>query len=392
MRKTILYSLAFIALGLGSGSLGPTLPALAAQTNAEMRQISNLFIARSFGTMIGFWVTGRFYDRIAGHPLLASSLLALAVALALTPSARLLPALFILSAFIGIASASINVGGNALIALVHGERVRPFISALHSAFGLGGLLAPVLVARLVHRADSLHFTYWLLALVIIPVALITFLSPSPPLIEHKRLDSTAPPLALTIALFAIFFFLQVGAEATVMGWYFSYAIERGMNPKTAAYLNSGFWAAFTMGRLAMIWMSVRFNAVPLLVMSLSIALLIALSLLIFAPAPFVLWFGAIGLGLAVAPVFPNMFGLAQRLMGLSGKVTGFFLLGSSAGSMFWPWLTGQFFKSRGPQVMAWVVILNLLGALATLALLISQSAQAKGTRRERGIYGSDETI
>lgn len=79
----------------------------------------------------------------------------------------------------------------------------------------------------------------------------------------------------------------------------------------------------------------------------------------------------------MAPVFPNMFGLAQRMLGLSGKVTGFFLVGSSAGSMFWPWLTGQFFKSHGPQVMAWVVVLNLLGALAALALLVSRPSHAE---------------
>src|SRR5262249_34643572 len=167
MRKTILYSLAFIALGLGTGSLGPTLPALALQTNAEMKQISNLFIARSFGTMIGSWLIGRFYDRISGHPLLASSLLASALALALSPSATLMPILLVLIAFMGIASASINVGANALIVLVHGERVRPFISALHFAFGLGGFLAPIVVARLVNHANSLSLTYWSLATVII---------------------------------------------------------------------------------------------------------------------------------------------------------------------------------------------------------------------------------
>jgi fucose permease len=375
MRKTILYSLAFIALGLGSGSLGPTLPALAEQTNAEMKQISNLFIARSFGTLIGSWLIGRFYDRIAGHPLLASSLLASAAALALVPSVRLLPVMFILTAFLGIALASINVGGNALIAQVHGERVRPFISVLHFAFGVGGLLAPALVGQFIHRADSLYLTYWLLALAIIPIALMTFLSPSPSLGEYKRLHTTAAP-ALMIALFAAFFFLQIGAEATVMGWYYSYGVERGMGKQSAARLNSGFWAAFTVGRLATIWMSARFKAVPLIVVSLSISLLITLSLLISAPSPFVLWFGAIGLGLAVAPVFPNVFGLAERLLGLSGKVTGLFLVGSSAGSMFMPWLTGQFFKSHGPQVMALVVTLNLLGALAILALLISQSTRA----------------
>jgi fucose permease len=380
MRKTIIYSLAFIALGLGVGSLGPTLPALAAQMNAETKQISNLFIARSFGTLIGSWMIGRFYDRIAGHPLLASSLLAAAAALALVPSAPQLPTLLALTAFLGVALASINVGGNALIVMVHGERVGPFISAIHCAFGLGGSLAPALVAQFERRADGLYFTYWLLALSIVPVALITFLSPSPSLRERRTLVSTARAPALMITLFAVLAFLQIGAEATAMGWYFSYAIERGMNGRTAGHLNWGFWAAFTVGRLATIWLSIRFKAAPLIVVSLLISLLFAFGLLVFEPAPFVLWLGAIGLGLAIAPVFPNVFGLAERTLGLSGKNTGIFLVGSSAGGMFWPWLTGQFFKSHGPQVMAAVMALNFFGALATMALLISRSASAEVSR------------
>jgi MFS family permease len=120
MSKTILYSLAFIALGLGSGSLG---------------------------TMIGSYLIGRFYDRVKGHPLLAFSLAAAAGAMALMPSATLLQVLLLLSAFIGVAGASINVGGNALIVLVHGDRVRPFMSALHFAFGLGGMFWPWLIGQ-----------------------------------------------------------------------------------------------------------------------------------------------------------------------------------------------------------------------------------------------------
>jgi fucose permease len=302
---------------------------------------------------------------------LASSLLASAAAMALMPSAPQLPILLALSTFLGIALASINVGGNALLAMIHGEGVRPFISVLHFAFGLGGGLAPTLVAQLESRADFLHLTYWLMALAIIPVALMTLFSPSPAVGERKRIDSPAAPAtpSLMIALFAALAFLQIGAEATAMGWFFSYAVDRGMNGQTAAYLNSGFWWAFTLGRLATIWMSFKFNAVPLIVVSLSIALLIPLGLLVIAPTPVVLWLGAIGLGLAVAPVFPTVFGLAERMLGLSGKITGLILVGSSAGSMFWPWLTGQFFKSHGPQVMALVVALNLLGALATVAIL-----------------------
>ncbi|HEU0186207.1 MAG TPA: MFS transporter [Blastocatellia bacterium] len=370
MRKTILYSLAFVSLGFGSGSLGSTLPALAAQTNAEMKQISNMFIARSFGTLIGSWMIGRFYDRIAGHPLMAFSLLAVAAALALVPSAAQLPALLALSGFMGIALASVNVGGNALIVLVHGDRVRPFISLLHCAFGVGGYLTPLLFAQLESRADGLQLTYWLMAAATVPVALFTFLSPSPVLRERRSVASKAAAPALMIALFIVFAFLQIGAEATIMGWYFSYADESGMDRRMAAYVNSGFWAAFTGGRLATIWLSARFNAVPLIISGLSITLLIAVALLIFPPTPLVLWFGAIGLGLAIAPIFPNAFGLAESMVGLSGKITGLILVGSAAGGMFWPWLTGQFFKSTGPQTMAMVVALDLLGALGILALLI----------------------
>lgn len=56
MSKTLLYSLAFIALSLSAGSLGPTLLALAAHTQAEPHQISYLFITRSLGTMLGSWL------------------------------------------------------------------------------------------------------------------------------------------------------------------------------------------------------------------------------------------------------------------------------------------------------------------------------------------------
>ncbi len=173
MSKTILYSITFIALGLNSGSLGPTLPALAAQTHVEMKQISNLFLARSFGTMIGSWMIGRMYDRFAGHPLMAASLVASAAGMALMPTVTVLWTLFILSMFMGMAAASINVGGNAMIVLVHGDRVRPFISALHFAFGLGGLLAPLLVAQFIDQADGLKLTYWTLALLILPALVLT---------------------------------------------------------------------------------------------------------------------------------------------------------------------------------------------------------------------------
>ena len=373
MSKTILYSIAFIALGLVVGSLGPTLPALAANTQVEMKQISHLFIARALGTMLGSWLIGRWYDKVAGHPIMAASLLASAITLVLMPSATILWTLLALTTLIGISTASVNVGGHVLIVLVHGERVRPFMSTMHFAFGVGGLLSPMLVAQFIHRADSLQITYLTLGLLTLPAVALSLLSRSPSLQSQEKSDISSPLSGSIILLFAIFFFLEIGAEAGIMGWYFSFAVQSGVDLKSAAHMNSAFWAAFTLSRLATIWLTTQFNAVSLVMMSLGIAITIALVTLLLPTSPVILWIAAIGLGLSVAPVFPNTYGFAQRVLGLSGKVTGWFLIGSSAGSMFWPWLIGQFFKSVGPHVLMWVVLVNMCGAIAMIVLLTRMS-------------------
>ncbi|MBS1789500.1 MAG: MFS transporter [Acidobacteria bacterium] len=374
MSKTILYSLAFVALGLISGSVGPTLPALAAQTNVEIKQISNMFVARSAGTLIGSWLIGRMYDRFTGHPLLAISLLISAVAMALLPISGFLWMVLALSLVIGLASASINVGGNAMIVMVHGDKVRPFMSTLHFAFGFGGFIAPMFVAAFADRPNGLRWAYWMLALIgVLPGILTTFsTSPRPQTDHHKEIAASIP--ATLIGLLIFYFFLEVGAEASVMGWIFSYSVSQGISPQVAYKINSAFWAAFTLGRLATIWLS-RFAALPQILCFVSLAALFASALLVFPPTSNLVLGCAIGFGISIAPVFPSTFGFAQSRLHLSGKVTGFFLVGSSAGGMFWPRLIGQFFELHGAQVMAWTVVGTLLGALALILLIASRSHQ-----------------
>lgn len=374
MFKTILYFLSFIALGIVSGSLGPTLPALAAQTHVEMKQISNLFVARSFGTLLGSWLMGRIYDRISGHPLLTVSLVALALAMAMLPASNWLLAMVGLSVFIGFASASINVGGNTMIVMVHGHRVRPFISLLHFAFGVGGIIAPLIVyifSYLADRNGSLIVMYVVFALFGLPPAVMALLSQSPAhrIEQGSETHSTVPKL--TLALLVLFFFLEVGAEANLMGWLYSYAVGRGINSLTATKMNSAFWAAFTIGRLATIWLSMRLSALPLVMITLCLAMIFAVALLAFPASPVLLWICSIGFGLSIAPIFPSTFGFAQSRLHLSGRVNGLFLLGAASGAMFWPRLIGQFFESAGVQVMSWIVLLNLVGALAVIRLVSS---------------------
>ena len=53
---------------------------------------------------------------------------------------------------------------------------------------------------------------------------------------------------------------------------------------------------------------------------------------------------------------------------VTGTITGWFLVGSGAGSMLLPWLIGQIFVRTGPQAMTTVLLIALIGF--TLFLLL----------------------
>ena len=57
--RTIGYFAAFVAIGLETAALGPTLPGLAEQTNTQLDAISILFPAHSLGYMFGSFFGGR---------------------------------------------------------------------------------------------------------------------------------------------------------------------------------------------------------------------------------------------------------------------------------------------------------------------------------------------
>jgi fucose permease len=72
------------------------------------------------------------------------------------------------------------------------------------------------------------------------------------------------------------------------------------------------------------------------------------------------------MGLSIASLFPTSINFAGRNMHITGKVTSWFLVGSSVGSMFFPWLIGQFFESRGPTVMILIILCAFVSALVLM--------------------------
>jgi len=113
LGQTAGHYAAFIALGLLSSVLGPTLPGLAANTGAALEGISILFTVRSLGYLVGAMQSGLLYDRYPGHPILGGILALTAVMMVLVPLPMALWVLIVVFLFIGFAEGLIDVAWRA---------------------------------------------------------------------------------------------------------------------------------------------------------------------------------------------------------------------------------------------------------------------------------------
>jgi FHS family Na+ dependent glucose MFS transporter 1 len=145
----------------------------------------------------------------------------------------------------------------------------------------------------------------------------------------------------------------------------------------AAYLTSAFWGALTAGRLLAIPIAAVVRPRTILVGDLVLSLLSVAAILVWPGSVPALWAGAIGLGLGLASIFPTLMSLAERRMTVTGKVTGWFLVGSSAGGMLLPWLIGQLFEPVGPGVMLVAIGLDLILTIGIWAVLARNGERAR---------------
>jgi FHS family Na+ dependent glucose MFS transporter 1 len=366
-RRTLGYYLLFICLGLTTAVIGPTLPALADQTHTQVGHMGWLFLAGAVGYTLGTTLGGRVFDRVRGHPVLGTAQLAAAALLVVVP---LLPWFWLLLGVLackGFADGLVNTGANTLLVWTHGEKVGPYMNGLHFCFGLGAFLAPMLVAQVIGAAGGYRWAYWTLAAFVALVSLrLLTLAGNPRPAPHRDSGTSAlvgarsySPLVIVAALFLFFY---VGAEVAFGGWVYTYAVALQLASAVgAAYLTSGFWLAFTLGRLLSIPMATRF-APPQIILAALCTCLSLLALGIIIPdSSLVLWVVTLGLGFCMAPLWPTGFTLAGRSLPLTASVSGMILLGDSFGALVLPWLVGQAIAVTGPRALVYLVFGSLLG-------------------------------
>lgn len=370
--RTSTYYAGLLTLGLAVAVIGPSLPRLAANTGSTLSSISYLFTAHSLGYLLGSLLSGRLFDRVPGHPLLGLALVAMAGMLLSIPLIDLLALLIGVMFILGTAGGVLDVGSNTLLVWVHGSRVGPYMNGLHFFFGLGALISPVIVAQSIRLTSDINVAFWILSAIAVPAAVAAFRLPSPPIRSLSQAGRRIHANPLLVALIAFFFFLHVGAELGFGGWIYTYALVTGVGTETtAAYLNSGFWGALTVGRLIGIAVSLRMKPRFMLLTDLSGCLAAGVIIALGAGNPTLVWIGTLLMGLSIASIFATGINFAERNMHITGATTSWIFVGSSLGGMFFPWLIGQFFESAGPLTMIYILVAAFIMAMALVLITLS---------------------
>lgn len=385
LRNTIGYYLIFISLGFGLGITGPALPSLAKQTGSTLGAIGSMFLVGSIGGMIGTAISGRILDRVPQrHLVLGISQLITTLILAATPLAGNLWILLLIVFINGFPVGMINNGANTLLMWTHGEKAGPYVNGLHFFFGLGAFLAPTVFAQVLNWGGTYQHAYWALAAITVPVVLFMMFLPGSPEHPHQHEDKTQTQENLRAALPIIivgmlFLFFYVGSEITFGNWIYTYATTLNLaDITTAAYLTSGFWLFFTIGRAISVPVAVRFKPTQILTVAF-VGALAALTLAILAPQSLtVLWVASAAVGFFMAPIWATGYNFAGQSIKLTATISSLIILGDSFGAVVLPWLTGLAIERFGAHTMPWLVFISLtLNALVFGVMLLQRSRMTK---------------
>ncbi len=381
---TVIYFLSFISLGLITGSLGPAIPSFAENTASNLREVSSLFIFSSLGYLAGSFMAGILFHRIPGNRILFIVLIMMGVGIGLIPVIRSLWLLVGILFLIGIAQSNLDVGENTLLIWLHGSKVAPYMNSLHFFFGLGSFIAPLIIAQSLRRTEMINLSFWVMAaLIVLPAPLLLRLdSPANPDFVIPPTDSIekARPKAGKgiIVLLVLFFLFFTGAELTFANWIYTYSIESGFtNAETGAYLTSAFWGSFMLGRFLGIGLSRKLTNLQIMWIDVLGGILSLIIILILSDSPIALWICSIAYGFFIATGFPTGINLAEELNAVSSRITSYLFIAASIASMTSPWIVGQFIESRGPLVLIWVVLTNLI--MAGFVMVGFQMVKGRGS-------------
>lgn len=307
----IIY-LAFISLGLPDSLLGSAWPAMFGDLGVPVDYAGIIFMVVAAGTVVSSLFSGKLIARFGVAAITTISIGMTAGALMGFAYSQHFIYLCLLAIPLGLGAGSVDAALNNYVALHYQAR---HMNWLHSFWGVGAALGPLIMANHLAKGEAWSSGYETVAWIQIGLVLILILS-FPLWKKHKEVSgqeeegssgnllgllSTIPGLKPALAVF----FCYCTIEATFGLWGASFlVIEKGFDPDQAAQLTSLYFLGITIGRFLSGFLTTYFSNRQLVYLGQGI---IGLGLvLLFLPFSITIIPGFLLVGLGCAPIFPSL--------------------------------------------------------------------------------------
>ncbi|WP_422480062.1 MFS transporter [Pleomorphochaeta sp. DL1XJH-081] len=331
----VLIYVAFISLGLPDALLGAGWPVMQSDLGVPIGFAGILQMVIAGGTITSSLFSGRILRRFGTGLTTAVSVGMTALALFGYASSPSFFWLILAAIPLGLGAGSVDAGLNSYVAAHYQSR---HMSWLHSFWGLGALLGPLVLANFLSKGmpwrqgyrTIAYFQSILLVILVIALPLWAKVHGHKSKSNDRDLIHAHPSIRSLLRIRGVWsamltFFMYTGVEATMGLWGGSYLFNvEALSAVESATWVSVFYASITAGRFINGFATYRLsNHRLILIGEFTILIGIAMIILPFPLAATLVGFVLVGLG--CAPIFPSMqhatpdhFGMehAQDLIGL----------------------------------------------------------------------------
>jgi len=394
-RRLLFYTLylAYISAGIISILPGPTLSLLAMHTSVPLDVAGWIFTTSASGFAIGVMIAGLLTAVLRPKHLLLIGMSLMASAGLITPLAYFFPSLLAVQFAMGVGFGFLDVSINITVALAFPDTLGETLNNLHSSYGFGALVAPLLLSlalEVTHQATWAFLAGSVAGLVCICLLVRQYVPTTTKHVEKQPQQGVSRSRSvfgqILLWFMALQFFLYIAAEVGFSNWIVTAVSQSAaITIALAAPVATAFWLGLTLGRLISAQLLKRALLSENMLLSLCFigGGMSALFVAIF-PGQLAVSFGASALaGLFFGPVFPGLMAIASRRFAHAlGAVSSVLLISSGIAGMIVPVLMGILIPSFG---INWVMAIP---ALSCLLITVPFSLAAR--RQRRPLHSQDD--
>ena len=368
-------------MGIALSLLGPSVSYLEDHLGVSAGVVGILFAVIAASNFFGALVGGRWVTGWGGHVVLRIGVIAFSVGVLFIALASTYVYAVIGAVLIGSATGMTDASMNIMVVWARAGKSGPALNAMHLLFGVGALLAPLIVDRAISFTDHL----WPVSIVVGFFALISVVilgrRESPFELEHAP-DFHRPELPTkVVAHVAIFFLLYVGGEVGFSGWIHTYAEDQGMSGSNPAFVTALFWASFALARLVAIPLSKILKPLTIVGWACALSLVGLIIMIVGDTSTFSIWCGAALFGFASGPQYPTMIAMVDEKLSLSAQATAWIVGAAAIGGLIVPVSIGALIDTVGSTSMP-IVVLGVCGLGLAWVFVVARSInRASATHR-----------